>query len=399
MSIPRNAIHVLDPRRHQHFLAEKRLDAFTQAPFATGDEIVVCDSCGSAHLVESWLAAGASCCGCKNPTLSSGWLPSNGETVHDFSASSRKSSSTAPPVTTRSGAQRREPRSSASGLGKFFLVLGIAGLLWAFFLNRGKSTSTATSTPQPETPASTVQQKTVDSAPLVSTPPLNLDSPPVFAYTPPYDANHTRLKPWPSLTIPRIPDPPERIAVIDDNDGETRLRERPSAGNSSRILAYIPTTERVTVLQELSDGWLRVQRQSGETGYIFENNCKLENGTAYSRMNAFLQEHHAKASRKELEGVVADYAAEVNYFGSARRSRAQIKNDEAPYFQNAAEIRETLASVPEGKQLRFGLFEFRYNLDVYRVLSNGSSENKTVRVIMHLRHYRDRIEIVLQRHD
>lgn len=153
--------------------------------------------------------------------------------------------------------------------------------------------------------------------------------------------------------------PANRMAVVDDPDGTTNLRE---SGPDSRVLASVPSTEVVEVLEERRDGWLRVRRSTGQTGYVHIDKLKARDDTAHARIRAFIAEHHAKASRRDVDEYAKDYDTEVDFLDEGKRTREHLAKDWRKYFGDTAELEERVLTTPEVKQVRYGHYVVTYRL-------------------------------------
>ncbi len=155
------------------------------------------------------------------------------------------------------------------------------------------------------------------------------------------------------------PSSASRMAVVDDPEGTTILREN---GPNSPVVGAVPSKEVVEVLQERADGWLRVRRSTGPTGYVDGKKMKARDETAHARIRAFVAEHHAKASRRDVNAYTEDYDTEVDFLDEGKRTRERLAKDWRKYFGDTEELDERVVTTPEVTQVRYGYYVVRYQL-------------------------------------
>jgi hypothetical protein len=224
-------IHVLDPVLHRSFLAQHRTDAYTQAPLAAGDRVVVCAACGSAHLFDSWHAAGDKCCGCNNPTISRNLEGMTATSIEFKAAPSFQSKLATDKSTGRiNGSAPRRP-----GMKLFMSIL--VGLLFFFWqlsnYNRPSSGNSPVITPE------RLESPLLSSVPTPTAIPFSTPSPsPTSLYQTPSSVGYDGLE-WPDGTKLQHPQNYVPVHVIHVAAYDV-LHLRSAPGTKSRIIANVP---------------------------------------------------------------------------------------------------------------------------------------------------------------
>ena len=81
----------------------------------------------------------------------------------------------------------------------------------------------------------------------------------------------------------------------------------------------------------------------------------------------FIYEHHAKSSRGDVAGLVADYADSVNHFDHGIVDREFIRKDETEYHSPGTRVTETLIAPPAFTTLGSNLYSASYSLSFLRI--------------------------------
>lgn len=173
-------------------------------------------------------------------------------------------------------------------------------------------------------------------------------------------------------TSARLPD-----GIIEDPDGQTNLRNVPKDQAGSKILTTIKNGEGVAVLEERADGSLLVRRKStGATGFVFHKYVRATDETAHAELALFVRDHHAKASRKDVAGLLRDYNMEVDFLDEGVLSIKELAAKEEDYFNGTISLQETVVTKPSIKQIRYGLYSVKYRMEASRRPRTGKAESK-----------------------
>ena len=114
-------------------------------------------------------------------------------------------------------------------------------------------------------------------------------------------------------------------------------------------------------------------------------------------VEAFVMEHHRKASRRDLNGLVADYAPRVDYFDKGMKDRAFILKDEQDYHAGLSELLEQVSIPIDQSEPDTHLHEVSYTLTSRSTTKKGLAGVRTFRVTMDIRRTGDGFQITKQR--
>jgi len=90
-------------------------------------------------------------------------------------------------------------------------------------------------------------------------------------------------------------------------------------------------------------------------------------------LTSFLQEHHAKSSRGDIAGLVADYGDRVDHFTHGMVDREYIRKDELAYHSPGTRVTEALTNQPAFSQLSGILYRAVYTIGFQRIQADGRS--------------------------
>ena len=89
------------------------------------------------------------------------------------------------------------------------------------------------------------------------------------------------------------------------------------------------------------------------------------------RLSEFLAQHHAKSSRGDVDGLVADYANRVDHFTNGYVDRDFIRKDELDYHSPGTRVTETMTTRPEFNLLNGTTYAATYSIAFHRVRPDG----------------------------
>ncbi len=96
-------------------------------------------------------------------------------------------------------------------------------------------------------------------------------------------------------------------------------------------------------------------------------------GDMQKKLTDFLILHHAKSSRGDVNGLIADYGEKVNHFNNGIVDRAFIRKDESEYHSSGTRVTETIITLPSIKRLPSdgNTWSVNYSISYHRVRSDG----------------------------
>ncbi len=89
-------------------------------------------------------------------------------------------------------------------------------------------------------------------------------------------------------------------------------------------------------------------------------------------LERFLQEHHAKSSRGDINGLMADYALMVDHQGAGRVTLDAIRKEELEYHAPGYRVSERMRGAPQFRRLSPNVVEAKYELGFVRAKPDGS---------------------------
>lgn len=92
---------------------------------------------------------------------------------------------------------------------------------------------------------------------------------------------------------------------------------------------------------------------------------------AENALLVFLQNHHAKSSRGDVQGLIADYADRVDHFNNGIVDREFIRKDEIAYHGPGIRVTETMKTRPAFVSLSPTTYSATYSISFQRVHPDG----------------------------
>lgn len=92
---------------------------------------------------------------------------------------------------------------------------------------------------------------------------------------------------------------------------------------------------------------------------------------AANLLRSFIVAHHAKSSRSDVEGLLADYGEKVDHFNNGVVDRNFIRKDEIDYHSPGTQVTETMSTQPVFRQLDAASFEATYTIGFHRIRPDG----------------------------
>ena len=88
-------------------------------------------------------------------------------------------------------------------------------------------------------------------------------------------------------------------------------------------------------------------------------------------LGAFIEQHHAKSSRGDVEGLVADYNDHVDHFNNGLVDRSFIRKDELEYHSPGTRVTETIVTRPTFSEIEPNFYSASYSISYHRIRPDG----------------------------
>ncbi len=88
-------------------------------------------------------------------------------------------------------------------------------------------------------------------------------------------------------------------------------------------------------------------------------------------LGAFIEQHHAKSSRGDVEGLVADYNESVDHFSHGLVDRSYIRKDELEYHSPGTRVTETVVTRPAFSEVEHNTYSASYSISYHRIRADG----------------------------
>jgi hypothetical protein len=89
------------------------------------------------------------------------------------------------------------------------------------------------------------------------------------------------------------------------------------------------------------------------------------------KLFAFLLQHHAKSSRSDVNGLVADYGEKVDHFSHGIVDRAFIRKDELEYHAPGIKVTEEIFTRPNFSKIATNAYSANYSITYQRIHPDG----------------------------
>ena len=94
-------------------------------------------------------------------------------------------------------------------------------------------------------------------------------------------------------------------------------------------------------------------------------------GNVEKMLIAFIEQHHAKSSRGDVEGLVADYNETVDHFSNGLVDRSYIRKDELEYHSPGTRVTETVVTRPTFSEVEHNTYSASYSISYHRIRPDG----------------------------
>ena len=88
-------------------------------------------------------------------------------------------------------------------------------------------------------------------------------------------------------------------------------------------------------------------------------------------LGVFIQQHHLKSSRSDVDCLVADYGDRVDHFQNGIVDRNFIRKDELEYHSPGTRITENLLTRVTARELEHNLYSATYTIGYHRIRPDG----------------------------